>query len=442
MFAVGIATGWNSPSIPKLIAADSPIPLTMAEGSWLITIAVYGLLLTSYPAVLVCWRLGPRRTLLLCTAPFVAGWLCVLFATGVPALFVSRFFFGCAYGFTYTMVPVYLSEIAADRVRGSMLAMSTVLVKCGGLFCFAVAPFVSIRTMAAVALVPVALFGVSFACMPDSPYHLAARGRREQAEEVLQRLNGRTDVSAELDRIDQALREAEEDKQKSAASSQLAAFAQLLAPAQRRALHIGVATSLILPMCGSSAINDYSQLIFARINWQLSAVYASILLASVQLAASIVGNATIDRLGRRPLLLGSCATMAACTATVAGYFAAEQRLGWSGEQLASIGWLPVVALMVFQAAFSVGLEPVAVTLIGELFAKELKSLACAVCLVANTCADVAVGKLFQVVSDGWGSDVAFGALAAFAVAYLAFAVCAVPETKGRRLGDILEEMRK
>lgn len=50
LFSAGVANGWNSPSIPILVAPDSPIPMTPNEGSWLIQVAVLGLLITSYPA--------------------------------------------------------------------------------------------------------------------------------------------------------------------------------------------------------------------------------------------------------------------------------------------------------------------------------------------------------------------------------------------------------
>lgn len=436
MFVAGIAGGWNGPSIPILTAATSPIPMTMDEGSWLITIAVYGLLLTTYPTVWLGRRIGPKRMLLVCTVPFLVGWALVALATNVATLFVSRFFFGCAYGVCYTLMPVYLSEIAADRVRGSLLAMSTVMVKCGFLFCFAVAPFVSLRTMAAVALAPCAVFACTFAWMPDSPYHLWGVGKCARAEQSLRRLRGTNDVATEIVAIELAVGEAKAEAEAGSCSG--GAWRELLASEQRRALIIGVATSFVLPLSGSTAINDYSQIIFGKINWQLSAVKASILLASVQLTAAVVGTMTIDRVGRRPLLVASCAVMAMCTTLVGGYFAVERRLAWD---VAAAGWLPVAALMLFQFAFSAGLEPVAATLLGEVFPKHLKPLASGVCLVVNTSADVTMGKLFQVMSDGWGSDVAFGVLAAFAGVYAVFAVRCVPETKGRRLCDILEELK-
>lgn len=431
MYAAGVAGGWNGPTIPILVADDSPIPMTMAQGSWLITVAVYGLLATAYPTVWLARRLGPQRTLLLAAAPFLLGWLLIALATDVATLFIARLSFGCAYGVCYTLMPVYLSEIASVRVRGSLLAMPTVMTKSGFLFCFALAPFLAIRTMAVVSMVPCALFAATFVWMPDSPYHLVAVGRRDEAQRCLQRLRGHDDVAAETDAIEVAVREA--------AGRQRGTFGELLAPAQRRALIIAVGSALILPLCGSTAITDYSQLIFAKINWRLSAVAASILLATVQLVSAVLGNAAIDVVGRRPLLLGSSATMAVCTAVVGAYFGAERRLN---VDVSTIGWLPVAGLMVFQFAFSVGMEPVAATLVGELFPEHLKPLASAVCLVVNTCADVTVGKLFQVASDGWGSDFAFAALAMFAGAYLVFAMVAVPETKGRRLGDILADLRK
>lgn len=437
MFSTGVAGGWNSPTIPKLIADDSPIPMTLEQGSWLITVAVFGMLVTAYPTVWLSHRLGPKHTLLLSAVPFLIGWLLIVTATTVFALFVARIFFGFAYGCVYTLMPVYLSEIASDRVRGSLMTISTIQIKSGFLFVFAVAPFVSVRTMALIAMLPCVLFVITFACWaPDSPYHLLAEGRRIEAQLVLRRLRGRQNVDADMAVIEAALQTAatETMMKKSAGFAEL-----LLQPAQRRALIIGCCTALILPMCGSTAINDYSQIIFAKIDWELSAVYASIVLASVQLCSAVIGSMAVDVVGRRPMLIGSGIAMALCTATVAAYFGAEQR--W---QLAvhTAGWVPILSLMVFQFAFSVGMEPVAAALTGELYPKHLKSLACAIYILLNACADVTTGKMFQVVSDGWGSDVTFAAFAICSTMYAIFAIFMVPETKGRSLVDIVTEMRK
>lgn len=435
MFSAGVAGGWNGPTIPQLVADDSPIPMTLDQGSWLITTAVFGLLVTAYPTVWLSRRWGPKHTLLLSAIPFLIGWMVIVTATTVLELFVARIFFGFAYGCVYTLMPTYLSEIASDPVRGSLITISTVQIKCGFLFVFAVAPFVAIRTMALIAMLPCALFVLTFVWAPDSPYHLLAEGRRIDAELVLRRLRGRHDVADDVAVIEAALRVAAKDREE----QQKASFAELVAPAHRRALLIGGCTALILPMCGSSAINDYSQIIFAKIDWQLSAVHASIVLASVQLGSAVLGSMVVDVIGRRPLIIGSCVTMALCTGTVAVYFGVEQRLQLAVQ---AAGWVPMLALMAFQFAFSVGMEPVVATLSGELYAKHLKSLACAVCMILNSSADVTVGKLFQLVTDGWGSDVAFGAFAVFAAAYAAFAFGMVPETKGRCLKDIVTEMGK
>lgn len=55
-FSTAQAGGWNSPSIPKLVADDSPIPINNDEGSWLVISAIVGLLITSYPAGLLMDR--------------------------------------------------------------------------------------------------------------------------------------------------------------------------------------------------------------------------------------------------------------------------------------------------------------------------------------------------------------------------------------------------
>lgn len=420
--------------------------MTADEGSWLIQVAVLGLLVTSYPASwmtdqylffnifhlyyliqLSFFRCGRKVTLLVGIAPLVAGWLMIAYANSVTMLFVARTLFGFSYGFVYTVLPIYLGEIASDRIRGFLTTMQPVMSKCGVLYVFAIAPYVSLATMAWIALIPPVLFVVTFMWSPESPYYCLGKNKSVDAFNHLCKLRGHKAVGPELSRMDAAVRLSETNQ---------GTFKELMALANRRSLIIIFGMAAIAPLSGSSAITDYSQTIFSKIDSSLSPSSASVLLAVVQLVSAVLGNVFIDVVGRKPLLLMSTFGTAACTTVVGMYFYMERQ----GTDVSGMGWLPTTVLMLFQVAFNIGLATVTYTLLGEIFPKHLKSIVSATFLVFHSLIDVLVSKSFQTVSDNIGNDVSFWAFSLFSYMFILFVIFVIPETKGKTLDVILVDM--
>lgn len=359
--------------------------------------------------------------------PIIVGWLTIAFATNVAALFVGRLFFGFSYGFTFTALPVYLGEIASDRIRGFLSAMPSAVTKSGFMFVFSIAPFISITLMAWIAIVPVCLFVLTFMWLPESPYYWLGKQNRSAAKESLQRLRRRSDVEVELDMMEVIVRKSEDNH---------GTWSEILSVDNRKGLIAALGIAAIVPMSGSSAITDYSQMIFEKINSNMDAVEASIILAAVQLVSAVLGNCVVDVVGRKPLLLFSSMSMGICTTVVTAYFYLDS----NGYDVSDLGWVPITVLMIFQIGFNVGLATVAFTLMAELFPKNLKSIVNAMYMVAGSLMDVMVSKLFQTVSDGLGSDVPFAVFSVSSFLFVVFVVFVIPETKGKRMDDILVDM--
>lgn len=457
LFAAGIASGWNSPTIPRLMAADSPLHVSSSTAAWLIQIPLLGEVLSSLPVAWLSDRLGPKHTLLLSVLPFTAAAALVSRADSLALLFGGRCLFGCAYGIVFTVLPVYLGEIASDRIRGLLVATQVVLFRSGILFTYALAPYVSIEAMACVTALAALVFLLAFVWMPDSPYFLLGHGDRQAARDSLQRLRGGlglVDVELELDEIERTVRQCAVTTTKmgdghSGCGVLRRTCAELLAADNRRCLVILLGTAAIVPLSGSEVVVEYAQRIFesipeTRAHCGLDAAQTSIVLAVVQLLAAVVGVCSVDWVGRKPLLIGSSAVAGLCTATVCAYFvhgsgarmAAAPGHGGSTEMAV----LAVVALMLFQAAFNAGIDTVTYTLVGELFPANLKAQLSALYLVVVSLLTVAVGKLFQVTSDRWGSEWPFAVFSVCSFAFAAFAVWLIPETMGRSLADIRREL--
>jgi hypothetical protein len=103
-----------------------------------------------------------------------------------------------------------LSNVSLQsRIRGALGSFLQLLVVTGFLFQYCVGPYVTYTHLAIVSGCVPLMFAVSFALFPESPYHLLARGRREEAAKALQWLRGqsRADVQEELDTLEVRLSE-------------------------------------------------------------------------------------------------------------------------------------------------------------------------------------------------------------------------------------------
>lgn len=115
--------------------------------------------------------------------------------------FVSRFFAGIGVGTVFTGIPMYMGEIAEDRVRGGFGILITVMLNAGYLVSYSIGPWVSTTTLAAVgAAIPI-LSAIIFAWVPESPYYYAIKNLPQKMEKSLIWLRGTDDVNAELQNI-------------------------------------------------------------------------------------------------------------------------------------------------------------------------------------------------------------------------------------------------
>lgn len=349
-------------------------------------------------------------------------------ADSVELLYVARILCGLTYGLCYTVVPMYLGEIASDRIRGSVTIMLTVMMKGGVLLAYTIGRFADFRTIAWLNLIPAACFICAVYWLPETPYFLLDQEKDAEARRSLERLRGHSDVDAELSMMQEALRHS---KQTSGSIREL-----YVVRGNRRALLIVICLTCIQILCGSQSIVAYAETIFIKVGTGLDANGVSIILGVVQLISAAFSASVVDRIGRRPLLLISVIGTAVCNFVVGLYFfLIRQEVDMSGLE-----WLPTVAIMAFVVCYVMGMATVIFALMGEIFPSNLKAIAGAVYTITSSALSFGVHKLFQVVSDGWGSDVTFWGFAAFGVVFLPFIWFMVPETKGKSLDRILEEM--
>ncbi|XP_058066098.1 facilitated trehalose transporter Tret1-like [Anopheles bellator] len=427
MLSVAAAYGWTSPTLPKLLADDSPLPLTPDESSWVVSILV----LTSIAGpVLSAWlidRFGRKPTLLIAVLPSIVGWVLIGVGDSVAVLFVSRALSGISYGMAYSSMPLYLGEIASDRIRGSIGTLLTVMAKTGILLEYSIGPYVGYTTLAWISIAFPAIFFGLFMWLPESPYYLLAKQRTELAEKNLRWLRRSNDVEGELKMMQAAVERSQQNR---------GTFRDLLNRGNRRSLIIILGLGALQQLCGSQAVIAYSQQIFDQVNIGLEAHESSIIMAVIQLVTAALSSSIVDRVGRRPLLLVSTVGCAVGTFIVGLYFFLVQQ----EVDLDGIGWIPLVVIMVYIIFYTVGLATVPFAILGEIFPANVKAVAVALYTMFAGAVGFGVSKLYQLISDEAGTYLSFWIFAACSAGFVVFVFALIPETKGKPLDQILIEM--
>lgn len=302
------------------------------------------------------------------------------------------------------------------------------MMKSGILLVYVIGRYAEFRTLAYLNLIPALCFMCLVYWMPETPYYLLAKQRETEARRNLVWLRGHQDVGAELDKMQESVR--------NSFGTDGTIRELFYVRGNRRAFFIVICLTAVQILCGSQVIVAYAETIFLKVGSGLDANGVSIIIGVVQFISAAFSASVVDRIGRRPLLMLSISGMIICNFLVGLYF----NLIRQDVNVSGLDWLPTVAIVAFVVCYVMGMATVIFALLGEIFPSNMKAIAGALYTVTSSALSFGVHKLFQVVSDGWGSDVTFWGFALFGVIFFPFIWFMVPETKGKSLDEILEQM--
>jgi len=341
-----------------------------------------------------------------------------------------------------TLSTMYIAEIAPAHARGRLVALNQFTIVIGILAAQVVNWLIAepmpdaatadmIRAswngqegwrwmFTAVALPAAVFFGGSLA-IPESPRWLVKNGRSEHARVVLARIGGRAYAEGEVDSIQRTLA-ADEIKQ--------VHFRDLLVPGIRRILAVGIVLAVLQQWSGINVIFNYAEEIFREAGYGVSAILFQIVITGiVNLVFTLVAIGTVDRFGRRGLMLIGCAGIALFHSLIgAAYF-----FHWTG---------PVVVTLVLAtiACYAFSLAPVTWVLIAELFPNRIRGAAISVAVSALWIACFVLTYTFPALNSLLGASGTFWLYAAICGAGFVYVFMRVPETKGQSLEEIEQQL--
>lgn len=425
-FLFGFDTGVVSGAL-LYIAKD--FNLSNSEKSSVVSVLLIGAMIGALAAGRISDSLGRKKAITCFGLVFALGTLVAVVSQDYWTLLVARFILGLAVGGASAQVPVYLGEIAPANIRGRILSLNQLLITigilCSYLIDLAFSHSGNWRAMFAFGAIPalVLTLGVWFV-VPESPTWLYTKGRSEELRSMLLQV---TDA-AQSDEIVEVFgrRRALAAEQEAARGAGERGWRILLTPAARPAVIVGLTIAALQQFAGINTIIYYAPTIIQQTGRSASnSIVYSVYIGIINFVMTIVAINTIDRLGRRQLLLLSLAGMAGFVALLGFSFI------WSWNSN-----LTLLFMVAYIAAFAVGLGPVFWVLLGEIFPVRAKADGSSAATTVNWISNFIVSQSFLTVANGIGQGQTFLIFAGVCVVGLLFVGRYVPETKNRDTTEV------
>jgi sugar porter (SP) family MFS transporter len=378
--------------------------------------------------------LGRKQTLLFAGGLFALGAVAQWAAPGAGLLVAGRFVVGTAVGVAAVAAPLYAAELAPARVRGRFISSYQLAITIGIFLAYLVNGSLSAegnwRLMLGAAAFPgLALFLIALAA-PESPRWLMSKHRRADAAQILRQVQPGMDVDAQLNEVDAALL-----KEKEAAP-----WSEIFEHQWRRPLIVAVGLAIFQQITGINAIIYYANQIFALAGFATEEARATVTtwaIGGVNVAATLIAIAYIDRMGRRLLLLVGLIGMGVSLSAVGvAFLYIGPDTGAAASGVTTAGVVTVVALVVFITSFAFSLGPVVWTVINEIFPARIRGRGVALATAVNWGSAFVVSQFFLSLVEAIGSAPTFFLFTFFCIVGWIWVYRTVPETKQQSLEQI------
>ena len=349
----------------------------------------------------------------------------------LPQFIFYRILGGIGVGMASMLSPLYIAEIAPANIRGRLVSFNQMAIVTGIIVVYFVNYLIALqgdeswiqllgwRYMFASEMIPAAIFFFLLFTVPESPRWHALNGHDQLAKNTLNKLHGAEEAEVEFNEIQQSLSQH--------ASSKLFSFGLMV-------LVIGILLSMFQQLIGINAVLYYAPEIFKDMGAGTSAaMLQTIIIGAVNVVFTLVAIFTVDKFGRKPLMIFGALGM--CLAMMA--------LGFS-FYLGNMGIAVLIAMLAYVACFSLSWGPVCWVLLSEIFPNKIRSLAMSIAVAAQWITNYLVSWSFPLMNNNtylteqFNHGFAYWIYGGMSLLAAYFVWKFVPETKGKSL----EEMEK
>ncbi|XP_072385982.1 facilitated trehalose transporter Tret1-like isoform X2 [Diabrotica undecimpunctata] len=434
-----ITMTWTSPMFSKLYSNDTtvnplPKPITEAQDAWIASLINVGAMVGGFPFSFISEHYGRKAALLAVGVFHIIAYLSMAFAKCVELFYFGRILGGLAVGGGYTLLPMYIAEVAEEKKRGAYSVTLGIFWGFGNFLPYLIGPFLSVRVFNLINFSLPLLFVILFFFLGiETPYYLIGANKLEKAEEVLMllRAKDRKSVQLELQNIKNSL---EQEKHENVGS-----FTNIFTnPGVRKAFIISISLISFQQLSGWNAITFYLQPIFEASNTNLSPEICSLIIGACIFGFSLPTPYFTDKINRKVLLIFSDVGLGLGLLILGAFFYIKNRTNWS---MTAISWIPIPTLIMCTFAFQVGLAALPWTISSEIFPKNVKKLSSTTTSASCWIVSFLITQFFNTMKQNLGTDGTFFFYAVFTFIASCFTFFYVPETRGKTFVEIQQILK-
>ncbi|KAB1644935.1 sugar porter family MFS transporter [Gulosibacter chungangensis] len=388
---------------------------------------------------LACGRIsdawGRRKTIILLAILFFVGTLFVTLTPNFAILIVGRVLLGFAVGGASTVVPVFLAELAPFEIRGSLSGRNEVAIVIGQLSAFIVNAILGNvlghldgvwRIMFAVCAIPAICLFFGMLRMPESPRWLIEKGHNEEALKVLKMVRPEDRAEAEFAEISQTALEEKKD-------NQIGLKAVLSNKWLIRILLVGIGLGVAQQFTGINSIMYYGQIVLIESGFEEgAALIANIAPGVIAVIGGLIALTYMDRFDRRKTFIIGYSLTTICHLLIG----ISSMVLEEGNPLRP--WIILFLVVAFVGSMQTFLNVATWVYLSEVFPLHMRGLGTGVSIFFLWIANGFLSLYFPTLVEATGITGTFFLFAGIGVLALIFIITSVPETRGRTL-EALEE---
>ena len=494
----GFLFGFDAGIISGVISYAGPqFDLNDAQTGWVVSSPSFAAMIAMLIAGRLSDRIGRKKILILVAFLYAFSAIASAFAVSYETLYIARMLGGLAFGAALILAPTYIAEISTAENRGKLVSIQQLNIVLGFFAAFLSNYYLNQfnvsgsqiltdenvwRWMLGVEFFPAIVYFTFLFFVPKSPRWLYNNNQIEQAKEVLERIHGAEQADVEILSIEKNIEESNVTKNVS--------IGELLNPALRFIMLVGITLGILQQVTGINAIYFYATSIFKQTGIGTDAAFSSgVLLSFTTVVFTLLAIYLIDRMGRRPLLLAGMAGIAVSLLLCAysfnqatyelsateinsfenidTYKLAEFQdrtynsdVAFKSDIKAAIGnqvyalnegaileaaidmnaTLVLIGILGFIACFAFSLGPVMWVMLSEIFPNLYRGLAIGVIGFLNSFSSWLVQQIFPWEISNLGSALTFFIYGMIATVGVLLFIKILPETKGKSLEEIEHEL--
>ncbi|XP_048227472.1 sugar carrier protein A isoform X1 [Ricinus communis] len=380
---------------------------------------------------------GRRASIISGGISFLIGAALNATAINLAMLLLGRIMLGVGIGFGNQAVPLYLSEMAPTHLRGGLNIMFQ-LATTSGIFTANMVNYGTHkleswgwRLSLGLAAAPALLMTIGGLLLPETPNSLIEQGLHEKGRNVLEKIRGTKHVDAEF----QDMLDASE-----LANSIKHPFRNILEKRNRPQLVMAIFMPTFQILTGINIILFYAPPLFQSMGFGgNAALYSSAVTGAVLCSSTFISIATVDRLGRRFLLISGGIQMITCQVIVAIILGVK--FGDNQQLSKSFSVLVVIMICLFVLAFGWSWGPLGWTVPSEIFPLETRSAGQSITVAVNLFFTFVIAQSFPSLLCAFKFGI-FLFFAGWVTVMTAFVYIFLPETKGVPIEEMIFLWRK